>query len=67
MADMDYNEAIVGEGEYWDSFVAERVMRGEIPGSIDWRLTFSQFRYNHDWRPFCVGAPGINFRMNEFQ
>ena len=67
MADADYNRAIEGEGEYWDSFVAQRLMRGEIPGSIDWRLTFTQFRHNHGWRPFCLGPNGINFRMDEIR
>ena len=67
MADADYNKAIEGEGEYWDSFVAQRLMRGEIPGSIDWRLTFTQFRHNHGWRPFCLGPNGINFRMDEIR
>ncbi len=63
--DDQYTQALEGEGEYWDSFVAQRLMRGEIPGSIDWRLTFTQFRYNHQWRPFCLGPSGINFRMSE--
>jgi 2-polyprenyl-3-methyl-5-hydroxy-6-metoxy-1,4-benzoquinol methylase len=63
----EYNRALAGEGEYWDSFVAERLLRGEIPGSIDWRLTFTQFRYNHRWRPFCLGPAGINFRMSELR
>lgn len=63
----EYNRALAGEGEYWDSFVAERLLRGEIPGSIDWRLTFTQFRYNHQWRPFCLGPAGINFRMSELR
>ncbi|HST05408.1 MAG TPA: class I SAM-dependent methyltransferase [Chloroflexia bacterium] len=64
-SDEEYNKALAGEGEYWDSFVAERLMRGEIPGSIDWRLTFTQFRFNHQWRPFCLGPAGINFRLSE--
>ncbi|MEO5953791.1 MAG: class I SAM-dependent methyltransferase [Chloroflexia bacterium] len=67
LAGAEYNKAIEGEGEYWDSFVADRLMRGEIPGSIDWRLTFTQFRHNHGWRPFCLGPNGINFRMNQLR
>jgi SAM-dependent methyltransferase len=67
LADADYTRALEGEGEYWDSFVAQRLMRGEIPGSIDWRLTFTQFRHNHGWRPFCLGPNGINFRMDEIR
>src|SRR6476659_2445128 len=66
-SEAEYSQALAGEGEYWDSFVAERLLRGEIPGSIDWRLTFTQFRANHGWRPFCLGPAGINFRMNELR
>src|SRR3954452_12151297 len=60
-----YAAALAGEGEYWDSFVVQRLLRGEMPGSIDWRINFSQFRYNHRWLPFCLGPQGINFRMQE--
>lgn len=67
MTEAEYGKAIEGEGEYWDSFVADRLMRGEIPGSIDWRLTFTQFRYNHGWRPFCLGPGAISFRMDELR
>jgi SAM-dependent methyltransferase len=65
--DAQYADALSGEGEFWDSFTAQRLRRGEIPGSIDWRLTFTQFRYNHDWRPLCLGAEGINFRLPEIR
>jgi SAM-dependent methyltransferase len=64
-ADAEYARALAGEAEHWDSFVAQRLLRGEMPGSIDWRLTFTQFRYNHGWRPLCLGPQGINFRMRE--
>lgn len=60
-----YTQALAGEGEFWDNFVARRLLRGELPGSIDWRLTFSQFRMEHNWGPFCLGFPGLNFRMRE--
>jgi 2-polyprenyl-3-methyl-5-hydroxy-6-metoxy-1,4-benzoquinol methylase len=60
-----YAQALAGEGEYWDNFIARRLLRGEMPGSVDWRLNFTQFRYNHQWRPFCLGLPGVNFRMGE--
>lgn len=63
----EYAVAISGEGAFWDSFTAERLRKGEIPGSIDWRLTFTQFRYNHSWRPLCLGAQGINFRLSEIR
>jgi ubiquinone/menaquinone biosynthesis C-methylase UbiE len=62
-----YSEAIAGEGAFWDDFTSQRLRRGEIPGSIDWRLTFTQFRYNHGWRPLCLGAQGINFRLPEIR
>ena len=61
----DYDQALAGEGEYWDNFIAERLLRGEMPGSIDWRINFTQFRYNHKWLPLCLGPFGINFRMRE--
>src|SRR3954470_5885564 len=60
-----YTEALTGEGAYWDNFIAERLLRGEMPGSIDWRLTFSQFRSAHNWLPFCLGPQATNFRMRE--
>jgi 2-polyprenyl-3-methyl-5-hydroxy-6-metoxy-1,4-benzoquinol methylase len=63
----EYKHALAGEGEYWDNFIAQRLLRGEIPGSIDWRLTFSQFRYNHDWRPLSLGPQLINFRLPEIR
>src|SRR5688500_6550241 len=67
MADIQYAQALQGEGEYWDNFIAQRLLRGEIPGSLDWRLNFTQFRFNHDWRPFCLGTALINFRMRELK
>lgn len=61
----NYAQALEGEGAYWDNYVAQRLLRGEIPGSIDWRLTFTQFRYNHDWRPLSLGSVLVNFRLPE--
>ncbi|HYO50969.1 MAG TPA: methyltransferase domain-containing protein [Chloroflexia bacterium] len=66
-AQEEYEHALAGEGEYWDNFIAQRLLRGEIPGSIDWRLTFSQFRYNHDWRPLSLGPQLVNFRLPEIR
>ncbi|HUP27139.1 MAG TPA: class I SAM-dependent methyltransferase [Chloroflexia bacterium] len=63
----EYEQALAGEGEYWDNFVAQRLLRGEIPGSIDWRLTFSQFRYNHGWRPLALGPQLITFRLPQIR
>jgi 2-polyprenyl-3-methyl-5-hydroxy-6-metoxy-1,4-benzoquinol methylase len=60
-----YARALAGEGEYWDNFMAQRLLAGQIPSSVDWRLTFTQFRFNHDWRPFSLGPQLINFRMRE--
>ena len=61
----EYTQALSGEGEYWDSFVATRLLRGEIRGSLDWRLNLTQFRFNHGWRPLCLGTASINFRLSE--
>src|SRR5947209_1096424 len=62
-----YNRAVAGEGEFWDNFVARRLLSGEMPGSIDWRLSFTQFRYNHGWRPLALGRDAVNFRMREIR
>ncbi len=67
LSEEQYAQAISGEGEYWDNFVEERLQRGEMPGSLDYRIAFTQNRYNHGWRPFCVGVHGINLRMKEVQ
>src|SRR5215204_2991748 len=65
--DSGYAAALAGEGEFWDNFIAQRLLRGEIPGSIDWRLNFTQFRYKHQWRPLCLNPKEINFRMAEIR
>src|SRR3954469_11281201 len=62
-----YAQALAGEGAYWDSFIAQRLLAGQIPGSVDWRLTFTQFRFSHDWRPFSLGPQLINVRMREIR
>jgi SAM-dependent methyltransferase len=62
-----YVQALAGEGAYWDSFMAQRLLAGQIPGSVDWRLAFTQFRFSHDWRPFALGPHLINFRMREIR
>jgi SAM-dependent methyltransferase len=61
----EYEDAIAAEGAFWDKFVAQRLLQGEIPGSIDYRLAFTQFRYNHNWRPLSFGPQFVNFRMPE--
>src|SRR5438552_1772800 len=63
--DPQYAQSLAGEGEYWDNFIAQRLLQGQIPGSIDWRLAFTQFRYNQSWRPFSLGPQIINFRLRE--
>lgn len=63
----EYRQALAGEGVFWDNFVAERLLRGEIPGSLDWRISLSQFRFKHGWRPFCLGPQGINSRLKEIR
>ncbi len=60
-----YLQAIAEEGQHWDSFTAQHILRGHIPGSVDWRLAFTQFRFDHNWGPFCLGPAGINFRLRE--
>lgn len=63
----EYRQALAGEGVFWDNFVAGRLLGGEIPGSLDWRVSLSQFRFKHGWRPFCLGPHGINSRMKEIR
>ena len=61
----EYLQALAEEGRHWDSFTAQHILRGHIPGSVDWRLAFTQFRADHNWGPFCLGPAGINFRLRE--
>ena len=65
--DEEYAKAVAGESEYWDTFVTQWLLQRNMPGSIDFRIACTQNRYNHDWRPFCLGIPGINFRMKEIR
>src|SRR5690348_6831958 len=65
--DEEYARALAGEGEHWDTFVAQWLLRGKMPGSIDFRIAFTQHRYELGWRPFCLGIPGINFRLKEIR
>jgi hypothetical protein len=39
-----YAEALLGEGAYWDSFIAQQLLRGEMPGSADRRLSYTHYR-----------------------
>jgi SAM-dependent methyltransferase len=63
----EYAKAVAGEADYWDAFVAQWLLRGKMPGSIDFRIACTQHRYESDWLPFCLGIPGINFRMKEIR
>ena len=36
--DEEYAKAVAGEADYWDAFVAQWLLRGKMPGSIDQRL-----------------------------
>lgn len=60
-----YAQALAGEAEYWDNFIAQRLALGEIPGSVDFRLFFTQFSYKHHWGPPCLGPLTTNFREKE--
>ena len=69
MGDADlYAQALAGKGEYWDNFIANRLLQhDEIPGSVDFRIFFTQFSYKHNWGPPCLGPIAINFREREIK
>lgn len=62
-----YRQAVEEEGKHWDSFIAERLLAGEIPGSVDFRLFFTQFAMRLGWQPPCLGPIEINFRRRELR
>jgi hypothetical protein len=62
-----YARDVVTEGEHWDNFTAKRLLLGEIPGSIDFRLFFTQLLYEHNWQPPSIGPIEINFRRREIR
>jgi len=64
--DSNYSRDLAGEGEYWDNFIADRLLNhDEIPGSVDFRIFFTQFSRKHNWGPPCLGPVAINFRERE--
>jgi SAM-dependent methyltransferase len=63
-----YAESLAGEGEYWDNFIAQLLIKdGQIPGSVDFRLFFTQYSSQHNWGPPCLGPISINFREREIR
>jgi 2-polyprenyl-3-methyl-5-hydroxy-6-metoxy-1,4-benzoquinol methylase len=63
-----YQESLAGEGEYWDNYIAGRLLHhDEIPGSVDFRIFFSQYSRKHHWGPPCLGPIAINFRESEIR
>lgn len=67
-ADKHYAQSLAGEGGYWDNFIANRLLKhDEIPGSVDFRIFFTQFSYKHNWGPPCLGPIAINFREREIR
>jgi SAM-dependent methyltransferase len=63
----NYDSAIAGEAGHWDSFIARRLMAGEIPGSIDFRLFFTQFCMRLGWQPPSLGPIEITFRRRQIR
>lgn len=61
----EYAEKLAGESAYWDNYMAQRLLLGEIPGSIDFRLFFTQLRHRYDWAPPTLGGVEVNFRRQE--
>jgi 2-polyprenyl-3-methyl-5-hydroxy-6-metoxy-1,4-benzoquinol methylase len=67
-SDHGYSESLAGEGEHWGNFIAKRLLEhNEIPGSVDFRLFFTQYSYRHEWGPPCLGPIVINFREREIR
>ncbi len=67
-SDSKYSESLAGEGEHWGNFIAKRLIEhNEIPGSVDFRLFFTQYSYRHKWGPPCLGPIAINFREREIR
>ena len=61
-----YSEALLTEGAYWDNFIANRLLEhDEIPGSVDFRIFFSQFSYKHNWAPPCLDLLPLTFERRK--
>ena len=65
--DHGYREAIGQEAAHWDHAVARRLLAGEFPGSVDFRLFFTQRAMQLGWRPPCLGPIEITFRRREIR
>jgi ubiquinone/menaquinone biosynthesis C-methylase UbiE len=64
----EYLGDLLREGAYWDAFIADRIINHqEIPGSVDFRLFFTQYSKKHNWGPPCLGPIAINFREREIR
>src|SRR5438046_2024291 len=67
-APTSYAQQLWEEGEYWDNYIADRLIQhNEIPGSVDFRIFCTQFSYKHNWGPPCLGPIVINFREREIR
>jgi SAM-dependent methyltransferase len=65
--DQAYRASIEGEAAHWDDIIASRLLAGEIPGSVDFRLFFTQHAMRMGWQPPCLGAIEISFRRREIR
>src|SRR6478672_739430 len=64
----EYAQALEDEAQYWGGFIANRLLEHtEIPGSVDFRLFFTQFSFKHGWGLPCLGPIAINFREREIR
>jgi 2-polyprenyl-3-methyl-5-hydroxy-6-metoxy-1,4-benzoquinol methylase len=64
-SDLAYQQALAGEGEFWDNYIAQQLLQGEMPASADRRLSLTHYRLNHGWRPICFGPRETNYRLRE--
>jgi SAM-dependent methyltransferase len=60
-----YKEDLAAEGTYWDNYIAQRLLLGEIPGSADFRLFFTQLSHRYGGVPPSIGGVETNFRRQE--
>jgi len=64
----NYARDLAEEGQFWTNFIADRLLRhDEIPGSVDFRIFFTEYSYKHNWGPPCLGPIAINFREREIR
>ena len=65
--DQAYRASIDREAAHWDHVVARRLLAGEIPGSVDFRLFFTQRAMQLGWQPPCLGPIELTFRRREIR